>query len=321
MAEVTGITEATAKSAEIQASKKTVPPLPFTYQQTPDKEEAEFKEWRVSPVSIVGEPNNPRSEEEIVALIKKQKEDGQWYYSEYWREKGVPSEQIDIKIGDSSITVYNWNKDKPFTDFHIEKIQRVLALLYSHFPQAAQQLKWILIDDDENPSIFGDPEKYPLSGYALTAHSAIRIYPRGTELIPHRLATTSNLEGTVAHEAGHLIDDEFEKEWAEKFKWDYCDDHPEDWETRITPDGKQKRYYNRKTGEMAPQGRFSLQPEQCVNYYAKQTPEEDIAESIAAYIYDPDLLRKTSPDKFNILKKHDANLPLSPYTATDNSAD
>ena len=36
---------------------------------------------------------------------------------------------------------------------------------------------------------------------------------------------------------------------------------------------------------------------------------EDIAESMVAYIYDPDLLRAVSEDKYNILSNHDAKGP------------
>lgn len=291
-------------------------PLPFSYQQTLDKKEAQFKEWRVSPVSIVGKPNNPRSEEEIVNLVKRQKEDEQWYYSEYWRKKGLPSEQIDFQIGDSSVTVYNYNKDEPFTDEHIKKAQRVLELLSSHFPQVLQKCRWILIDEEQTKSIFGDSIKYPLNGQGLKSWSGVRLYTRGTEFMPHRIAATSNFEGTLTHELGHLINEQFAEEWEDKFKWLYCYEFPDQWELRPVPEGEGKRFFNKQTDEMAPQGRFAVQPEQCVNYYAKQTPEEDIAESIVAYIYDPDLLRKVSPDKFNILKKHDANLSPSPSTVT-----
>lgn len=57
---------------------------------------------------------------------------------------------------------------------------------------------------------------------------------------------------------------------------------------------------------MSPQGQFSLQPDQCVTHYARQNMGEDICDSMVAYIYDPDLLRTVSSDKFDILAGHDA---------------
>ncbi len=57
---------------------------------------------------------------------------------------------------------------------------------------------------------------------------------------------------------------------------------------------------------MSPQGQFPLQLDQCVTYYAKQNMNEDICDSMVAYIYDPNLLKTISPDKFAILEAHDA---------------
>ncbi len=52
-------------------------------------------------------------------------------------------------------------------------------------------------------------------------------------------------------------------------------------------------------------GKFPLQPDQCITYYAKIDWNEDLCESMVAYLYDPDLLKETSVGKFNILSKHD----------------
>lgn len=66
---------------------------------------------------------------------------------------------------------------------------------------------------------------------------------------------------------------------------------------------------------MSPQGLFPLQPDSCVNFYARQNMGEDIAESMVAYIYDPDFLKTISPEKFTILERHDANNPRQEVTA------
>lgn len=292
-----------------------LPALPFKYERTLEPDQAAYREWRVSPVSFAGVPNEPRTDQEIIEMIKREREGKDWFTSEYWRSKGLPEEQIEFQMNGQAITVYNWNKDKPFTDEHIQKAQRAFQELASRFPQITDQMRWILIDDKQEASAFGDPEKYPLNGFAMRGWEAFRLLPRGMELIPHRVAKASNFEGTFVHESTHLIQQQFEPEWSEKFKWDYCYDHEDEWEIRPTPDGTTQRWFNKQTGEMSPQGQFPLQPDQCVTYYAKQNMGEDICDSIVAYIYDPDLLQGVSPDKSGIFQKHDAKQPLPKTTS------
>lgn len=286
------------------------PYLPFKYERTLVPDQATYKEWRVSPVSIVGIPNRPRTDQEIIEMIKREREGKDWFTSEYWRKKGLPEEQIEFQLNGQAIIVYNWNKDELFTDEHIQKTQKTFQELASRFPQITDQIRWILIDDKQETSAFGDPEKYPYNGFAMREWGAFRLLPRGMKLTPHRVARASNFEGTLVHESTHLIQQQFEPEWGEKFKWDYCYDHQDEWEVRPTPDGTTKRWFSKQTGEMSPQGQFPLQPDQCVTYYAKQSMGEDICDSIVAYIYDPDLLQGVSPDKSDIFQKHDAKRTL-----------
>lgn len=188
-------------------------------------------------------------------------------------------------------------------------------MLSSHFPDIVDKLKWILIDDKAEASIFGDPEKYPLNGYALTPWKAIRILPRGMGEMPHRIATTSNFEGTLTHESTHLIQQLFQPDWDKQFKWDFCFNHEDEWELRRTPDGKSKKWFNKQTDEMSPQGQFALQPDQCINYYSKQNSGEDICDSVVAYIYDPDRLQDVSSEKYKIIQSHDAKQLLPNVTS------
>lgn len=295
--------------------KEQLPALPFKYEQTHSPEQAAYREWRVSPVSFVGVPNEPRTDQEIIEMIKREREGKDWFTSEYWRGKGLPEEQIEFQMNGQPITVYNWNKDKPFADEHVQKSQKAFQELASHFPRILDQIRWVLVDDKQEASAFGDPEKYPLNGYAMRGWNAFRLLPRGMELMPHRVAKASNFEGTFVHESTHLIQQQFEPEWSEQFKWDYCWDHEDEWELKPTPDGNSKRWFNRQTGEMSPQGQFPLQPDRCITDYAKQNMQEDICESMVAYIYDPKLLQDVSPDKFGIFQKHDAKKPLPQATS------
>lgn len=290
--------------------KEALPPLPFTYERTLDPAQAAFKEWRVSPVTIRGQKNEPRTDGEILSMVRREKEGKEWFTADYWREKGMPSEQIEFTVNGRQITVYNYGKDKPFTDEHIERAQRVFEEFSSHFPQILEQMHWVLVDDHQLPVAFGDPEKYPTNGMAMKSRKAFRLFPRGMELFPFRIPVVANFDGVLTHEMTHLIEDELEKEWWEKFQWDFCIDHLDEWEWRPTPgstfDGLNKRPYNKQTGEMAPTAKFPLQPDKCVTFYAKLDWNEDACESMVAYIYNPEMLKTIAPEKFEILQRHDA---------------
>lgn len=297
------------KKIQTELPQKEIPALPFTYVRTYDRDSTQYHPWRVNPVRFGGKENKPRTDEEILEEVRKDREDRDWFTYEYWRDKGIPEEQIEFQINDQQITVYNWNKDISFTDEHVQRAQKVFQEFAARFPQILDQIRWVLIDDKSQTSAFGDPDKYPLNGFAMRQWRAFRLLPRGMELIPHRIAKASNFEGTFAHESTHLIQSEFEAEWSERFKWGWCDDNPDEYEVRPTPDGTAKKFFNKTTGEMAPQGQFPLQPDQCITYYAKQNMGEDIADSMVGYIYDPDLLNAVSSEKYSILQGHDAKKP------------
>lgn len=197
-------------------------PLPYTYQRTDDPALAEFSEWRVSPVVFGDEDNVPRTDEEIIEMVRQQKEAQQWYTLEYWRKKGEPQEQVEFVINNQKVTLYNFSADKPLTDEHLQKASLVFQEMASRFPQAMSQIRWIMIDGVQLPSAFGDPEKYPTNGMAYRQFQAFQFYPRGTELFPYRLPVVSNFEGVFSHELTHLIQIEFEGEWSDKFSWGRC---------------------------------------------------------------------------------------------------
>lgn len=291
-------------------------PLPFRYERTDDPDATEYKFWRVSPVRFGGQDNEPYTDDQILEMLRQQKEAEEWYTIEHWRKKGVPQEQVEFSINGQQVTIYNFNSEKPLTDEHLERTQSVFQEMASRFPQAMSQIRWIMIDDEQLPSAFGDPEKYPTNGMAYRDWNAFQFYPRGMELFDYRLPSVSNFEGVFSHELTHLIQGEFEEEWRENFQWAYCWDYEDDWEVRPTPDGAMKRWHNKKTGEMSPQGQFSLQPDKCVTYYARQNMAEDICESMVAYIYDPDFLKEVAPEKYQILERHDSKLEKPEVTVT-----
>jgi len=289
----------------IEQAKEILPDLPFTYQREQKPEEAQYREWRVSPVVFEGQDNLPRTDEEIIEFVKREHESKQWFTDGYWRKKGVPAEQLEFAINGRSITVYNFNAEKPFSDDHIARAGKVFQELATRFPDVLDKIRWVLVDDVQPPSLLADDERYPTNGTAMREHRAFRFMPRGVETIPHRISSASNFEGTFIHELGHLIQSQFEDEWRKKFQWAYCFDNEEEWEIRKAPNGE-SRWFNKATSEMSPQGQYPLQPDQCITTYARQNIGEDICESLVAYIYEPDRLQEVSPEKYAILQSHDA---------------
>lgn len=211
------------------ATKEQLPPLPFKYERTHAPEQAAYRERRVSLMSFEGVPNEPKTDQEIIEMIKRKREEKDWFTSEDWRGKGLPEEQIEFQVNGKSITVYNWNKEKPFTDEHIQRAQKAFQELASRFPQITDQIRWVLIDNKQEASAFGDPEKYPVNGHVMRGRGAFQLLPRGMELMPHRVAKASNFEGTFVHESTHLIEQEFKPEWKQQFKWEQCIDHKDEW--------------------------------------------------------------------------------------------
>lgn len=294
---------------ETKTGNQELSPLPFRYARTDDPKKAFSSQWRISPVSFVGKSNEPRTDSEIAEMVKDERERKDWFIVEYWRKKGQPNEQIEFYVGGQPITIYNYNKNKPFTDSHTERMKKTFSELSSRFPKILDEIRWVIIEDAYHASRFGDPDTFPLNGRSAKDWHSFILEARGMELGPHRVKATSNFEGTLVHETTHLIVDNFQQEWLKISEWPYTFDYPDEFESRPTPDGTRKTLFNKKTGEMVPHPRFPLQPNQCVNYYARIHPDEDICESMVAYIYDPDLLQRISPEKFNILQKHDSHRP------------
>lgn len=287
-------------------SKERLSPLPFKYEETDNPEKADYREWRISPVVFDGKENQPKSDEEIVESIKKQHEAKEWYTSAYWREKGTPLEQLDITIDGHPIIVYNYNEKSHLTEEHVVRTISSLEKIVKSFPSILDKIRWILIDDEQPPSLLGEEDLYPTNGEAMEEKKAFYLTPKGMRLVPHRVEEVSNFEGTLIHELGHLLQDKFKKEWSEEFSWEYCWEDKERWELKKTKSGQYK-FFDRTSGEIAPQGQYPLQPDQCVTDYAKQNIAEDICESLVVYFFNPERLKKISPAKFAILKKYDSD--------------
>ncbi len=67
---------------------------------------------------------------------------------------------------------------------------------------------------------------------------------------------------------------------------------------------------------MALVGEYPLQPEECVTEYATHNIDDDVCESVVAYLFDPELLKRVSPTKYSIIESLDQGGLPSEVTAT-----
>ena len=289
--------------------KPELAPLPFTFVRTNDEQIAEFIEERMPLVSLARTGQKPSTDEAIIAAVKQQKVGEQWYFQDYWREEGQPSEQIEIRLDGHAITLYNFRPEIQLTDIHVEQLKESLGTFATHFPTVMEKVQWVLIADMKTPDPWGDANTFPLSGTIFESLKTLHLYPHAFAPKPYRIRTTSNLKGTIAHEMTHFIHDDFRDEWSESFQWGWVSDYPDIWKLIPRRNGKNYYYRNKDTGGITPSNQFPLQPDACVSEYGKRAWYEDVAESMVAYLYDPELLRRVSPKKFEILARHDANLP------------
>lgn len=285
----------------------------ITYQVVSVPDEAEFSIRRV-PVTLARSVE-PKSDEQIRSEVEAQVNEQSWQTSEYWRNKGMPQEQIEFTVNGQIVTVYNYNKDARFTDEHQRLTAQTLQRYAIKFPQILEKLKYVLIDDIQEESLFGNDD-YPLNGEAYAKWGAIKVTPRGMGLHPHRVTGANNYEGTLIHEWTHLIQDDFIPEWSAKYLYDFCADHEDDWEVKTTPNGKMNRFFNRHNGKMSLQGQFALQPDECVSDYSRYgNVKEDICDCMVAYQANPQLIYDTSESKFAMFNQRDQKdeIPTTSY--------
>src|SRR5882724_6348951 len=69
------------------------------------KEDADYD--KAIEISVASE-DTPK--EEIEKMVRDKLVSGNWWLQEKWQEKGLPKEQIDIRVGDYKITLYNFGE-------------------------------------------------------------------------------------------------------------------------------------------------------------------------------------------------------------------
>lgn len=184
-----------------------------------------------------------------------------WWLQEYWSKKNVPKEQITIKIPDGNFEVFNFGES--LKQRHFDELGNIVKI-FSQINNGKffESIKYVLIDDIQKPNPHTGEE---MCGYGPVEEKAVKIYPNGIKFKSHRIPTASNFTGTLIHEFSHTIDNEFKNEWIKEFGWTQLD------KPKPSPGGSYQ-YYEVKN------------PKNCVSDYAKFSPDEDICESMAAYL-------------------------------------
>ncbi|MEI6266648.1 MAG: hypothetical protein WCP14_02050 [bacterium] len=214
---------------------------------------------RVADITVSQENIEEKAKEEIIS--------NNWWLQDKWREKGIPEQQVSIKVGEYSLELYSFSQkieDKRIFQLKsiLEKFSNILG------GEALNTVKYILIDDKNEINKYTNE---PLNGYAETGEGAIKLYPPALEDKQHRISATSNFEGTLIHELSHSLASKQLDKWQKDFGWEHV---PEG----ITTPGGLTLYFKPKD------------PSRCISEYAIHSAAEDFCDSMVAAIVDPDSL-------------------------------
>ncbi|KKP43733.1 MAG: hypothetical protein UR31_C0001G0057 [Parcubacteria group bacterium GW2011_GWA2_33_14] len=214
-----------------------------------------------------------------------------WWLQKYWQEKGLPKEQIDIKIGEHEISLYNFNEQ--LQRQHLEELKRAVELLSTVEGEPLRRVKYILIDD-KKPINKNTGEE--MRGHVQYNDDVVRIYPKGTDLNNDyrseeknpNFQGVSNFLGTLIHEFFHKVEGAVDlviANWSKKFGWRFTD-------VSRNLDGGDSTLYE------------TTMPEICVSKYAREVdPREDLCESAVVALTNPEKLYSRKLDFINNLRK------------------
>jgi len=243
--------ERKAQSTELQ----TMDDLSFVVVQEDDPDFA-------TALSILN-TNGEQSEQDLLAKAKEEIKRKHWWLQERWQEKGLPNEQVSIRVEDYTAEFYNYGQE--LTSAQIEELQKTVEVL-GQIP--GKPVRYIVIDDIQ---AFNDQNSEDGRGYAYPAQSMVVLYPRAMSAEPHRVANTSGFAGTLTHEYAHILPEgSFWDDWRKKFGWKSLDEID----------------YSKP----APKSYATDQEDRCVTDYAKFSPDEDICESLVSAVHNPSVL-------------------------------
>ncbi len=221
-------------------------------------------------VSVINE-NGEQPEDKLRDAAKREVVRINWWLQEQWASKGLPKEQVSIKVANLAIEIYNYGQE--LSTSQIEEAKRVIAMLsQASIPEQDSRIKYVAINDtDEMNDQNGENKR----GYAFPASKMVALYPRAVSPEPHRIPDISSFAGTLVHEIGHIYsraDFDFLQEWQKRFGWEVLPNEQVDWQKPIS-----KIY-------------ATNQPHRCITDYAQFSPDEDICESLSAVVNNPTVL-------------------------------
>ena len=214
------------------------------------------------------------TDREIVTKVQENLAGENWWLRRYWQRKGPPKEQVTIVINARRVDIYNW-MDEPLGRDQISAMAGIIER-FSVIAggKALEEAPYILIDNEQPANeMTGEPQN------GRSGIRAITLYPNALKQAHFRIPGVKNLEGTLAHEFTHYLvrtlfwNNNLHEKWTSGFGWDYL------------PFGK---------GITLPGGFYCIHkntvPGSCVTDYASLHPDEDICDSMAAVLLNPEEL-------------------------------
>jgi hypothetical protein len=219
-----------------------------------------------------------KNEDELLEEAKKETVRTNWSLQERWQRKGIPKEQYSIEVNGNTVELYNYGQE--LTPEQIIEINWLMSVIFQiPSERITNRGKYIVIN---NENAFNDKDGEDMSGYAHYETKMVELFPRAVSNEQHRIPDTTRLAGTLVHEYGHVLQDtDMVEEWKKKFGWKELDQAQQVRGIVKTHDTE-----------------F---PERCVSDYAKFSPEEDICDSFAAALNNPDIL---DPEKLKFIREH-----------------
>ncbi len=247
-----------------------------SYQSIDDIRLQEVEEDAAEYVVRVGLDTPPS---EIETRIKRELEKRFWWLNKEWQEKGPPKEQIEIASRDAKLVVYNFGD--VLSPERTQELQDAFTLLQGSLTEnkIADIPPYCLIN---NESATNTKTGEDLSGNSPPKLNAIVLYPRSLSQKEHRILGVSNFEGTYLHEVAHCLQDQdFQKEWREKFEWKINNEEG--------ASGQPHQFY------------VNTRPELVPNSYASLDPQEDISDSFVAAMKNPGAI---DPARVEFIKRY-----------------
>jgi len=236
-----------------------------------------------------------------------------------------------------------------FGEEHIKKIEKVLNLFSENGLSPAKKFSEFESINNPDAKHRGGFLGSAHIGYGKSKElSAIIFYNYGMNTNkPHRISSSENFKGkgfvdnfsgTLAHELTHggttgekFFDDykfnrEFIQEWREKFGWKYVRKNVKNektgrWEKAAPVEGweKDKDGFWRNNDYIITREEYTTMPEKCIGgkrgYAASVSQQEDICDSVAAYLLNPSILDKEKREFLeNKIKEYKQN-----YKSDNNS--